>query len=275
VLINFSKMHGLGNDFVVIDAINQTIDLSTAQICQLADRHYGVGFDQLLLVRPAQGDADFRYVIYNADGSEVSQCGNGARCFALFVKQKGLSNKSRIRVETGAGNLVLNIDAANQITVDMGLPIFEPAKIPLAQAQQQDLYKVAAAGVEVQFSALSMGNPHAVIEVDKLQDMAVDILGAAMEQHAVFPERANIGFSEIKGPQHLALRVYERGAGETLACGSGACAAAVAAIVQGKLSSPVTVSLAGGDLSIAWQGIGYPVMMSGPASFVFDGMIEL
>ena len=268
-------MHGLGNDFVVIDAVNQAIDLSEEQIRQLADRHYGIGFDQMLLVRPAQTGADFRYVIYNADGSEVSQCGNGARCFALFVKQKGLSDKSSIRVETGAGELVLNIDAANQITVDMGAPIFEPAIIPLNSAQRQSLYSVEAAAVQLEFSAISMGNPHAVIEVDDLQQSDVEVLGAAMESHPIFPERANIGFSEISNPHQLKLRVYERGAGETLACGSGACAAVVAGIQRGHLTSPVRVELAGGELTIAWQGEGQPVMMSGPASFVFDGMIEL
>ncbi|OUR83529.1 diaminopimelate epimerase [Cycloclasticus sp. 46_120_T64] len=275
MLINFSKMHGLGNDFVVIDAVNQAIDLSEEQIRQLADRHYGIGFDQMLLVRPAQTGADFRYVIYNADGSEVSQCGNGARCFALFVKQKGLSDKSSIRVETGAGELVLNIDAENQITVDMGEPIFEPAIIPLNSAQRQSLYSVEAAAVQLEFSAISMGNPHAVIEVDDLQQSDVEVLGAAMESHPIFPERANIGFSEIVNQHSLKLRVYERGAGETLACGSGACAAAVAGIQRGHLSSPVRVELAGGELTIAWQGEGQPVMMSGPASFVFDGRIEL
>jgi len=275
LLINFSKMHGLGNDFVVIDAVNQAIDLSEEQIRQLADRHYGIGFDQMLLVRPAQTGADFRYVIYNADGSEVSQCGNGARCFALFVKQKGLSDKSSIRVETGAGELVLNIDAENQITVDMGEPIFEPAIIPLNSAQRQSLYSVEAAAVQLEFSAISMGNPHAVIEVDDLQQSDVEVLGAAMESHPIFPERANIGFSEIVNQHSLKLRVYERGAGETLACGSGACAAVVAGIQRGHLTSPVRVELAGGELTIAWQGEGQPVMMSGPASFVFDGIIEL
>ena len=275
MLIKFSKMHGLGNDFVVIDAVNQPIDLSSEQVRQLADRHYGIGFDQLLLVGPAKAGADFRYLIYNADGSEVSQCGNGARCFALFVKQKGLSDKSSIRVETGAGELVLNIDAENQITVDMGAPIFTPAKIPLASAQPQLLYTAEAAAVQLEFSALSMGNPHAVIEVDDLQQSDVEVLGAAMESHPIFPERANIGFSEIVNQHSLKLRVYERGAGETLACGSGACAAAVAGIQRGHLSSPVRVELAGGELTIAWQGEGQPVMMSGPASFVFDGIIEL
>lgn len=275
MLINFSKMHGLGNDFVVIDAINQVIDLKAEQIQLLADRHYGVGFDQLLLVKSAKGDADFRYVIYNADGSEVSQCGNGARCFALFVTQKGLTNKRSIRVETDAGDLILNINEQQQVTVDMGVPRLEPASIPLLADQQQLQYSVDAAGRKVEFSAISMGNPHAVIQVEDIQTEAVEKMGAAMESHAVFPERANIGFSEITGDSSLALRVYERGAGETLACGSGACAAVVAAVQLGKINTPASVTLAGGELTIDWQGDGHSVMMTGPAAFVFDGMIEI
>lgn len=273
-MINFSKMHGLGNDFVVIDAINQTFNLTAEKIRKLADRHYGVGFDQLLVVEQATGNADFRYVIYNADGSEVSQCGNGARCFALFVTQKGLTDKRTIRVETDAGELVLNINAHNEVTVDMGQPRFVPADIPLL-ATQQPLYQVNVDGSTIEFSALSMGNPHAVIQVDDIETAALQSVGVAMESHEVFPERANIGFSQITGVSSVALRVYERGAGETLACGSGACAAAVAGIQLGKLTSPVSVSLAGGELQIDWQGGATSVMMTGPAEFVFDGMIEL
>jgi diaminopimelate epimerase len=275
LLINFSKMHGLGNDFVVIDAVNQTVDLSATVIKALADRHYGVGFDQLLLVQRATGTADFRYVIYNADGSEVSQCGNGARCFALFVTLKGLTDKRSIRVETGAGDLLLTINADNQVRVDMGVPRLEPASIPLLVDQQKLQYAVDVGGHHIEFSALSMGNPHAVIQVDNIKTAAVEKIGAAMESHPVFPERANIGFSEITGKSSLSLRVFERGAGETLACGSGACAAAVAGIQLGKLTSPVTVGLRGGELIIDWKGEGQPVLMTGPATFVFDGMIEV
>lgn len=275
MLIKFSKMHGLGNDFVVIDAINQPVTLSAEQIRKLADRHYGVGFDQLLMVQTAKGKADFRYVIYNADGSEVSQCGNGARCFALFVKQKGLTDKPTIRVETGAGELILNIDKNNDVTVDMGQPQLLPANIPMAMQQQKTSYQVTAVGERIEFSALSMGNPHAVIQVDDIQAAPVKLIGKAMESHEVFPERANIGFSQITSPSSLALRVYERGAAETLACGSGACAAVVAGIQLGKLKSPVTVTLLGGELVIDWQGNGHSVMMSGPATFVFDGMIDV
>ncbi|MDX2426752.1 MAG: diaminopimelate epimerase [Cycloclasticus sp.] len=273
--MNFSKMHGLGNDFVVIDAINQSIDLSEEQIKWMADRHYGIGFDQLLLVREAKGDADFHYVIYNADGSEVSQCGNGARCFALFVKQKGLTDKNSIRVETAAGELVLDINDDNLVTVNMGQPRFLPESIPLLSEQQQLLYNVEVAGETIEFSALSMGNPHAVIQVDNIETAAVESVGAALESHALFPERVNVGFSEIIGPSTIKLRVFERGAGETLACGSGACAAVVAAIRLAKVVTPVSVELPGGVLSIDWQGDGCPVKMTGPATFIFDGMIRL
>lgn len=268
-------MHGLGNDFVVIDAVNQTIDLSSTVIKALADRHYGVGFDQLLLVQRATGAADFRYVIYNADGSEVSQCGNGARCFALFVTLKGLTDKRSIQVETGAGDLLLTINADNQVRVDMGVPRLEPASIPLLADQQKLQYAVDVGGHNIEFSALSMGNPHAVVQVDNIKTAAVEKIGAAMESHPIFPERANIGFSEITGKSSLSLRVFERGAGETLACGSGACAAAVAGIQLGKLTPPVTVGLKGGELIIDWKGEGQSVLMTGPATFVFDGMIEV
>lgn len=274
MLINFSKMHGLGNDFVIIDAINQRVQLSPEQIKELADRHYGVGFDQLLMVEPAQGEADFRYTIYNADGSEVSQCGNGARCFALFVTQKGLTDKSSIRVETGAGELVLLINE-EQVTVDMGAPRLDPELIPLKMKKRESTYSVDIEGQTVEFTAVSMGNPHAVIQVGNIDNAPVKITGAAMESHDIFPERANIGFSQIINRSNLTLRVFERGAGETLACGSGACAAVVAGILNGLLDSPVNVELPGGFLTIEWYGEGQSVMMTGPAIFVFDGMIEL
>lgn len=275
MLINFSKMHGLGNDFVVIDAINQTVQLNAEQIKRLADRHYGIGFDQLLLVKQAQSAADFRYVIYNADGTEVSQCGNGARCFALFVRQKGLTNKANIRVETGAGDLLLQVNDDQQVCVDMGEPIFAPSMVPLLFEQQKTTYSVNLSGNDIEFSALSMGNPHAVIQVADVAAADVISLGAQLENHSLFPERVNVGFSEIIDSSHIRLRVYERGAGETLACGSGACAAAVAGIQLGRVTSPVNVSLTGGDLTIEWLGEGYPVKMTGPANFVFDGMIKL
>lgn len=268
-------MHGLGNDFVVIDAVNQQIELTAEQIKQLADRNYGVGFDQLLLVEAAQGDADFRYVIYNADGGEVSQCGNGARCFALFVKQKKLTTKSSIRVETGVGELVLDIDGDDLVKVNMGVPKFAPNDIPLLMDAESSVYKVLAKGEEVGFSAVSMGNPHAVIQVDDIDDAPVSQVGEAMESHAVFPERANIGFVQTIHSNLAKLRVYERGAAETQACGSGACAAVVVGIELGKLQSPVDIELLGGSLLIEWAGRGESVIMTGPATFVFDGTIEL
>lgn len=275
MLIQFSKMHGLGNDFVVIDALRQSVQLTAEKIRQLSDRNYGIGFDQLLMVEPAQGDADFRYVIYNADGSEVSQCGNGARCFALFVKQKKLTNKSRICVETGAGELVLDIDKNNLVKVNMGVPRFAPNDIPLLMDVEQSSYSVLADGREVQFSAVSMGNPHAVIQVADIDNAPVEQVGKAMESHSIFPERANIGFVETTSSRSAKLRVYERGAAETLACGSGACAAAVVGIELGKLKSPINIDLLGGPLLIEWAGRGEPVMMTGPATFVFDGIIEI
>lgn len=267
-------MHGLGNDFVVIDAINQQIDLSTTQIKNMADRHYGVGFDQMLLVKPAQGTADFRYIIYNADGSEVSQCGNGARCFALFVRKQGLTDKQSIRVETNTGEIILNI-LDDLVEVNMGVPTFLPVEIPLAAPVELAEYDVEIDNQTVHFSALSIGNPHAVIQVDDITQAPLESQGKSLESHVVFPERANIGFSQIINRSEIALRVYERGAGETQACGSGACAAAIAGIELGKLTSPVKVTLTGGSLTISWEGRGAPVVMTGPATFVFDGTITL
>lgn len=275
MLINFSKMHGLGNDFVVIDAINQDFELSAETIRRLADRHFSVGFDQLLLVKAAEGDADFRYEIYNADGSEVAQCGNGARCFALFVKLKKLTDKACIRVETDAGELELNIDKANLVRVNMGAPIFSPVNIPLLAESESSRYTASISAEKVEFSAVSLGNPHAVIQVADINAAQVLRIGKAMESHPVFPERANIGFVQTLSETEIKLRVYERGAAETLACGSGACAAVVAGIELGLLKSPVQVSLPGGELMIKWAGRGEPVMMTGPATFVFDGIIEL
>lgn len=275
MLVQFSKMHGLGNDFVVIDAINQAISLSAERIQQLADRNFGIGFDQLLLVEKAKGKADFRYVIYNADGSEVSQCGNGARCFALFVKQKGLTDKTEICVETGDGELVLQINEDDLVAVNMGVPRFSPSDIPLSMPEESAEYSVDVEGQMVRFSALSIGNPHAVIQVDDVDDAPVSGLGAALESHAIFPQRVNIGFAQTTNSSEIKLRVYERGAGETLACGSGACAAAVLAIELGTAVTPVTVNVRGGFLKIDWQGREKPVLMTGPAIFVFDGTIEL
>jgi len=274
--IRFSKMHGLGNDFVVIDAINQQLDLTAAQIRFLADRHFGVGCDQLLLVeRPVNANADFEYRIFNADGGEVSQCGNGARCFARFVRDKKLSAKDEIVVDTNAGQLVLYFASAEAITVNMGIPRHQPMQIPVLMPEESSLYHVGLGEKTIDFAAVSMGNPHAVITVDNVELAPVDTVGWQLEQHPVFPERANIGFMQIVDRNHIRLRVYERGAAETLACGSGACAAVVAGIEQGLLEHSVTVSLPGGELQINWQGRGQPVNMTGPAVLVYEGQIRL
>ncbi|MEI7994180.1 MAG: diaminopimelate epimerase [Methylococcaceae bacterium] len=276
-MINFTKMHGLGNDFVVIDAINQRISLTSEQIRFMADRHYGIGFDQLLLVeKPASDNADFKYRIFNADGGEISQCGNGARCFARFVRDKKLSDKEEICVDTGSGQLLLRFDESGLITVNMGIPKHKPAEIPLlAEQAPNQLYTVSVDEIETTFGAVSMGNPHAVIQVNDVKTAPVADLGRALESHPAFPERANIGFMQVIDRNHIKLRVYERGTSETLACGSGACAAAVIGIGQNLLDPEVCVELPGGELKISWSGSGEPVFMTGPALSVFDGTINL
>jgi diaminopimelate epimerase len=274
-MIHFTKMHGLGNDFVVIDAQTQAINLSPEQIRFMANRNFGIGFDQLLLVeKPVSSNADFKYRIFNADGSEVSQCGNGARCFARFVRDKKLSDKDEIRVDTNAGQLLLCFDG-ELITVNMGVPRHQPSEIPLLAKQQALLYDVEINGQSYQFGAVSMGNPHAVLQVADIQSAPVAELGKALESHPLFPERANIGFMQIINRQTVKLRVYERGAAETLACGSGACAAVVTGIEQNLLDNTVDVELAGGRLKINWAGSGSPVWMTGAAVTVFEGVISL
>jgi len=274
-MLKFTKMHGLGNDFMVIDAVRQTVDLSPNQVRRLADRHFGVGFDQLLLVEPpASPDADFRYRIFNADGGEVSQCGNGARCFARFVHEQGLCDKPEVRVDTRSGRLILRREEGGDITVDMGVPRHDPAQIPLDSPSEQTAYRVEAMGEDWHFGAVSMGNPHAVLVVNDVDAAPVLSLGPILENHPLFPERANIGFMQVLNPRHIRLRVFERGSGETLACGSGACGAVVVGILQGLLETPVRVDLPGGSLHINWRGRGEPVFMTGPAVSVFEGMIE-
>ena len=274
--LEFTKMQGLGNDFVVIDAIRQKVHLTPEKIRFLADRHFGVGCDQVLLVESAhQAHADFRYRIFNADGSEVAQCGNGARCFARFVRDQGLSEKDEIQVDTDAGRLVLRHSDADQITVNMGVPRHAPAEIPLEAEEERYRYPIEIDGRTWSFGAVSMGNPHAVLLVDDVDFAPVDSLGPRLESHAVFPERVNVGFMQVMDAHNARLRVFERGSGETLACGSGACAAVVVGIEQGLLLSPVKVELPGGTLSIAWQGRGFPVFMTGPAVKVFEGAIDL
>jgi len=274
--ISFKKMQGLGNDFVVIDAYSKPVQLSPEQIKFMADRHFGIGFDQLLIVeRPSSNQADFRYRIFNADGSEVEQCGNGARCFVRFVHEQKLSNKSRIAVETASGVIYPELQEDGMVTVDMGMPRFLPSEIPFIAEHAQDTYRIQLAQQEVEFATVSMGNPHAVCLVGDIQHAPVQTVGAALESHQRFPKRVNVGFMQIMHPHQIQLRVFERGAGETLACGTGACAAAVSGIRRGLLQSPVTVSMRGGDLTIAWAGEQHSVMMTGPALTVFSGSIEI
>ena len=269
-------MHGLGNDFMVIDGINQTVNLTARQIAQWADRHFGIGFDQLLLVEKAQGaDALFRYRIFNADGSEVAQCGNGARCFARFVREKGLTDKTIIPVETSSGLLQLKMIDESQVEVNMGIPDFEPGRIPLDTDRQQDTYQLDINGQPIQFSALSIGNPHAVIIVNDIDSASVETIGPALESHPFFPQRVNVGFMQIVNRNTFKLRVYERGSGETQACGSGACAAMAAANRLNLLDANATAHLTGGQLQLSWQGEGKPVMMTGTTAQVYEGEIKI
>lgn len=272
--IQFTKMQGAGNDFMVIDGINQKIDLSEQQIQVLADRQFGVGFDQLLLVEKSDV-ADFKYRIFNSDGSEVSQCGNGARCFVRFVLDQGLTDKNEIQVETASGIITPKLEADGQVTVDMGAPRFELDEIPFIADNVANTYILDVNVQRVEIAALSMGNPHAVQIVDDVDNAPVLILGKEIEHHPLFPERVNAGFMQIIDPHQIKLRVFERGSGETLACGTGACAAVVAGIQQGRLQSPVKVYARGGELNIAWQGGKAPVMMTGPAVTVFNGTITI
>ena len=275
--IKFSKMHGLGNDFVVIDGMRQYVELTPETIRALGDRHMGVGFDQLLLVEPPETPgADFRYRIFNADGSEVEQCGNGARCFVRFVHDQGLTEKSAIVVETKRGIIHPRLEANGLVTVDMGQPRFSPAEIPFeseSDAAEQSLQ--LPDGTSLVIGVVSMGNPHAVTVVADTETAPVAVQGPQIENHARFPQRVNAGFMQVLDRHNIRLRVYERGAGETLACGTGACAAVVSGIRRGLLDSPVRVQTRGGDLNIAWSGVGQPVIMTGPAVTVFTGEIEL
>ncbi|MCP4636995.1 MAG: diaminopimelate epimerase [Methyloversatilis sp.] len=274
--LRFSKMHGLGNDFVVIDAIRQQVDLTPERVRFLADRHFGVGCDQLLVVeRAQQPGVDFRYRIFNADGGEVEQCGNGARCFVRFVIEQGLTDKREIRVETKSGVITLSAQDDGQVTVNMGVPVFEPARIPFQSDSDAFVQPLDVAGAAVAITAVSMGNPHAVQVVADADAAPVGMQGPLIESHPRFPARVNAGFMQVVDPHHIRLRVYERGAGETLACGTGACAAVVAGIVRNLLESPVRVSTRGGELNIAWAGEGTPVFMTGPAVTVFEADIHL
>lgn len=275
-LLKFTKMQGVGNDFVVVDAVNQQVALDADTVKHIADRHFGVGCDQILLIeRPRTPGTDFYYRIYNADGEEVQHCGNGARCFLRYVRDKGLTDKTQIRVETLAGVIVPKLESDGQVTVDMGAPEFEPARIPFAADAKALTYRIEVAGQSVEISALSMGNPHAVQVVDSVERAAVLTQGPLIEHHPRFPRRVNAGFMEVVDRHRIKLRVYERGVGETLACGTGACAAVVAGIMRGSLDSPVTVQTNGGRLSIGWAGGRRPVTLTGAAETVFEGAIEI
>jgi len=285
--LKFTKMHGAGNDFVVIDGINQHIDFTPAQWKLLGDRRFGVGADQILLVeKPTQPGCDFRYRIFNADGGEVEQCGNGSRAFVKFVSEKGLTDQRSITVETRAGVIAPRLELDGSITVDMGAPVLEPARVPFdaeglqGVAQGLDtlwplVLELGGAKESVLISAVSMGNPHAVQIVDDVETAPVELTGPLIEHHARFPNRVNAGFMQVISRNHVKLRVFERGVGETLACGTGACAAAVAGIRRGLLDSPVRVDARGGQLNISWAGAGQPVWLTGPAVTVFEGEIEL
>lgn len=269
-------MHGLGNDFMVVDMISQHVHLRPEQIRRMADRHFGIGFDQLLLVEPPSSpNVDFRYRIFNADGSEVEQCGNGARCFAIFVREKKLTDKEQILVETKKGIIKLHINQNDRVLVDMGEPRFAPNDIPFLSDHESPSYTLDVNGQNVLLSVASMGNPHAVLEVPELSNELVNNLGPLLESHQAFPERVNVGFMEIVHKRFIKLRVYERGVGETMACGTGACAAVAAGIQRGVLESPVEVKLPGGNLKIEWQGPGNSIMMEGPATSVFEGKIHI
>lgn len=274
--LKFTKMHGAGNDFVMIDAVSQHLKLRPEDIRRIADRRFGIGCDQVLLAEPpGSPDADFRYRIFNADGSESGQCGNGARCFARFVRHKGLSAQRKMVVEAGDGTMTLKLREKNQVEVDMGEPRFDPADIPLRRDILEQQYTVTVNGEELTVGALSMGNPHAVLRVDDLNDTLIERLGPALEAHEDFPDRCNAGFMVVESNNRIRLRVYERGVGETLACGSGACAAVVYGRRMGWLDRRVTVELPGGKLSVDWPGEGKTVRLTGPTAISFEGTIRL
>lgn len=276
MLLKFTKMHGLGNDFVVVDAVSRKVFFNKQQIERLSNRNWGIGFDQLLVVEPPTNpDMDFRYRIYNSDGSEVEHCGNGARCFAKFVLDRELTNKRIINVETKRGAIQLRVLDGGLVTVDMGAPSFDPVDLPFTAEPQDGLYSIMAGDTEYLMTPVSVGNPHAVIKVDQLMDEEVAKAGALLECHERFPRNVNVGFMQVISSDEIKLRVYERGVGETQACGTGACAAVVAGIKQGWLSPKVTAHLRGGDLHIEWQGEGQPILMTGPAEKVFEGQIYL
>ncbi|WP_204162677.1 diaminopimelate epimerase [Pantoea sp. SoEX] len=274
--MEFSKMHGLGNDFMIIDGIRQNFNLSSEIIRKISDRHLGIGFDQLLIVESSNNpDCDFHYKIFNANGSEVFQCGNGARCFALFVKLKGLTNKNNIRVSTKTTNMLLKIMKDNLICVDMNEPNFDPSAIPFKTNKFKKFYSIKIKDKYLNFGMVSIGNPHCIIQVENVNTAQVSSLGPIIEKHYYFPKLTNVNFMEIINSNHIRLRVYERDIGETYACGSGACASVACGIMQGLLSSEVRVELPGGILYVSWKGPGKSIYMKGPAKHVYDGSIYI
>ena len=276
MIIEFTKMHGLGNDFVVFDAINQQVALDETQIRAVANRRFGIGCDQVLFVEPPRHpDTEFFYRIFNADGGEVEQCGNGARCFARFVHEKGMTRSSEIPVGTAAGNILLSLQDDGMVRVNMGVPHLQPQEVPFDAEARNNSYPLEVDGQTVEIGAVSMGNPHAVLLVDDTAAAPVEVLGPLIERHPRFPRRANVGFLQVDSRQQIRLRVFERGAGETLACGTGACAAVVVGRLRGLLDERVEVRLPGGTLVVSWAGDGDPVWMTGPAARVFDGRIDL
>jgi len=276
MLLRFTKMHGCGNDFVVLDLISQRFLLKERHIRKLADRHFGIGCDQVLVVEaPGRPDVDFRYRIYNADGGEVEQCGNGARCFAKFVRDNRLTGKDLLRVETKSGVIELQINRNKNVSVNMGVPTLDPAQIPFRADVRAPTYPLLVDDQRYDIGAVSMGNPHAVLIVDDVNTAPVAALGPKIEVHSAFPQRVNVGFMQVASRQQIHLRVFERGAGETLACGTGACAAVVSGQLRGLLDAEVEVHLPGGSLNIEWHGEGRPVMMTGPATTVYEGHIQL
>jgi diaminopimelate epimerase len=276
IKLKFTKMHGAGNDFVVIDGVRQEVYLTPEQLRFLADRHFGIGCDQILLVKKSNNEeADFRYLIFNADGGEVEQCGNGARCFVRFVHDHKLTSKREIVVETKSGLISPRLENDGRVTVNMSAPILEAARIPFNSESDAVIQPLEVNGATLQITAVSMGNPHAVTVVDDAEKADVATLGPLVENHPRFPKRVNAGFMQVVDRSHIKLRVYERGAGETMSCGTGACAAVVAGILRGLLDNKVQVATHGGVLTIAWEGIGKPVLMTGPAITVFEGEINL
>ena len=274
--LRFTKMHGLGNDFVMLDGVSQNLVLNEDIVRKLADRHFGIGCDQVLLVEPPPSpDVDFGYRIFNADGSEVENCGNGVRCFAVYVRERGLTARNTITVQTKGGKMILQVLENNQVTVDMGVPKFEPREVPFAADQRKLDYPLPLKSEQLTISTLSIGNPHAVTFVNDVAQYPVQKIGAEVERHPLFPNRVNAGFVEVKSRHEIRVRVFERGVGETISCGTGACAAMVAARLHDQIDGDAIVHLRGGDLHITWEGEGKPVMMTGPATCVFHGQIHI